>query len=204
MTIGEYAQMINGEGWLSNKANKLICDLKVIPVENYSHKDLYQLPVKPSPNLPNMSAVYLYPSLCLFEGTIVSVGRGTDKPFQQFGYPQLKGSTHVFTPVSIKGVSEEPLYKEQLCYGYDVSRYGEAYIKYTRQINLFWLINLYKRCESKEIFFNNYFNFLAGNETLKKQLTEGMSEEEIRKTWEPGLKKFKEIRKKYLLYEDFE
>lgn len=197
MTIGEYAQMLNGEGWL---AGGVKCNLKVIPVENYSHRDLYQLPVKPSPNLPNMSSVYLYPSLCLFEGTMVSVGRGTDKPFQQFGYPQLKGSTHVFTPVSIKGMSEEPLYKEQLCYGYDVSRYGEVYIKYTRQLHLFWLINLYKRCESKEKFFNDYFDFLAGNETLRKQIISGMEEEEIRKTWQEGLKKFKEIRKKYLLY----
>jgi len=201
MTIGEYAQMINGEGWLAKNAK---CDLTVIPVENYTHEDLYQLPVKPSPNLPNMSSVYLYPSLCLFEGTFVSVGRGTSKPFQQFGHPDLKGSDYFFTPLPVKGASENPLYNNQLCSGYDISNYGEMYVKYFRKIYLFWIQNLYKNCETKDKFFNNYFNSLAGNDVLKKQIIDGILEEDIRKTWEPELKKFKSIRKKYLLYKDFE
>ena len=201
MTIGEYAQMINGEGWLPNGVK---CDLTVIPVENYTHEDLYQLPVKPSPNLPTMSSVYLYPSLCLFEGTFVSVGRGTAKPFQQFGYPGLKGSEHFFTPIPMKGASENPMYNNQLCSGFDVSNYGEMYVKYFRKIYLFWIQNLYKNCETKDNFFNNYFNSIAGNEVLKKQIIDGVKEEDIRKSWDPGLQKFKLIRKKYLLYKDFE
>lgn len=201
MTIGEYARMVNGEKWL---ASGVQCKLTVVSVENYSHSDLYQLPVKPSPNLPNMSSVYMYPSLCLFEGTLVSVGRGTDKPFQQFGYPELKGDNHFFTPMPVKGASENPLYNNQLCIGYDVSVYGEMYVKYFRQVYLFWIINLYNTCTIKEKFFNNYFNSLAGNETLKKQIMEGKTEEEIRHSWEAGLVKFKERRKKYLIYQDFE
>lgn len=201
MTIGEYAKMINGEKWL---ANGVQCNLTVIPVENYSHIDLYQLPVKPSPNLPNMPSVYLYPSLCLFEGTIVSVGRGTDRPFQQFGYPALIGGNHMFTPQPVTGLSENPLYNGQACHGFDVSNYGEVYVKYYKKIYLYWILNLYKVCVMKDKFFNNYFNSLAGNETLQKQIIAGKTEEEIRSSWEPDLKKFKEIRKKYLLYPDFE
>ncbi|MBI3501273.1 MAG: DUF1343 domain-containing protein [Bacteroidetes bacterium] len=201
MTIGEYAKMINGEKWL---ANGVQCNLTVIPIENYSHNDLYQLPVKPSPNLPNMSSVYLYPSLCLFEGTMVSVGRGTDKPFQIFGYPEMKGTAFAFTPASIQNASENPPYKDKLCWGYDVSNYGEMYVKYYKRIYLFWILNLYNTSSLKEKFFNIYFNNLAGNETLKKQIIDGKTEEEIRASWELALKKFKEVRKKYLLYPDFE
>ncbi len=201
MTIGEYARMVNGEKWL---ANGVQCNLTVIPVENYSHVDLYQLPLKPSPNLPNMSSVYLYPSLCLFEGTLVSVGRGTDKPFQQFGYPQLVGGNAMFTPHPVKGASENPMYNGQPCHGFDVSNYGEIFVKYNKKIYLYWILNLYKTCPVKDKFFNNYFNNLAGNETLQKQIKEGKSEEDIRKSWEPGLSKFKTIRKKYLIYQDFE
>lgn len=201
MTIGEYARMINGEKWLANGGQ---CNLTVVPVKNYTHNDLYQLPVKPSPNLPNMSSVYMYPSLCLFEGTIVSVGRGTEKPFQQFGYPELVEGKHTFTPKPIKGASENPLYNGTLCHGFEVSGYGELYVKYYKKLYLFWIINLYKTSTVKDKFFNNYFNSLAGNETLKEQIIKGKSEEDIRSTWEPGLKKFKEIRKKYLIYPDFE
>jgi uncharacterized protein YbbC (DUF1343 family) len=201
MTIGEYAKMINGEKWL---ANGVQCNLTVIPVENYSHSDLYQLPVKPSPNLPNMSSVYLYPSLCLFEGTMVSVGRGTDKPFQIFGYPGMKGAKTSFIPKPIPGVSENPMYNGQTCNAFYESDYGEMYVKYYKKIYLFWILSTYKTCETKDKFFNNYFNSLAGNETLQKQIKAGKTEEEIRNSWEPGLKKFKEIRKKYLLYPDFE
>lgn len=201
MTIGEYARMINGEKWL---ANAVQCDLVVVPVKNYTHDDLYQIPVKPSPNLPNMPSIYMYPSMCLFEGTIVSVGRGTDKPFQQFGYPQLTGGNTMFTPKPVKGASENPMYNGQPCHGYDVSTYGEAYIKYSKKVYLFWIMNLYNTSTMKDKFFNSYFNFLAGNETLQKQIKEGKTEEEIRKSWEPELIKFKATRKKYLIYKDFE
>lgn len=201
MTIGEYAKMINGEKWLTNGEQ---CNLIIIPIENYSHVDLYQLPLKPSPNLPNMSSVYMYPSLCLFEGTIVSVGRGTDKPFQIFGYPGMKDGKTSFIPKPIAGASDNPMYNGQTCSAYYVGDYGEMYVKYYKKLYLFWILNLYKNCEAKEKFFNNYFNNLAGSETLKKQITDGKTEEEIRASWEPGLKKFKDIRKKYLLYADFE
>ena len=201
MTIGEYARMINGEKWL---ANGVQCKLNVISVENYTHNDLYQLPVKPSPNLPDMSSVYMYPSLCLFEGTIVSVGRGTDKPFQQFGYPQLTGGNAMFTPQPMIGASENPMYNGQSCHGFDVSNYGEVYVKYYKQIYLYWILHLYSTCPIKDKFFINYFNFLAGNETLQEQIKAGKTEDEIRKSWGPGLTKFKQIRKKYLLYQDFE
>jgi uncharacterized protein YbbC (DUF1343 family) len=201
MTIGEYARMINGEKWL---ANGVQCKLVVVPVEKYTHNDLYQLPIKPSPNLPNMSSVYMYPSLCLLEGTIVSVGRGTNKPFQQFGYPQLVGGNTKFSPQPVKGSSENPIYKGQLCNGYDVSSYGEAYVKYSKKVYLFWLMNLYSTSVIKNKFFTSYFNLLAGNDILQKQIVEGKSEDEIRRSWEPGLAKFKAIRKNYLIYKDFE
>jgi uncharacterized protein YbbC (DUF1343 family) len=201
MTIGEYGKMINGEKWL---AHGVQCKLEVITVEKYKHSDLYELPIRPSPNLPNMSSVYLYPSLCLFEGTIVSVGRGTDKPFQQFGYPDLPGGSIKFTPRPVKGASENPLYNGKECSGFDVSLLGISYTKYACQLNLFWIINLYKESKNKETFFNSFFTRLAGSEQLKKQITQDRSEIEIRATWAEGLKKFKEIRKKYLLYEDFE
>jgi len=201
MTIGEYARMINGEKWL---ANGVQCSLTVVPVTNYTHNDLYQIPIKPSPNLPNMSSIYMYPSMCLFEGTVVSVGRGTDKPFQQFGYPQLTGGNTTFTPHPVKGASENPMYNGQSCQGYDVFTYGEAYVKYSRKLYLYWILNLYSTSPVKEKFFTNYFNLLAGNEMLQKQIREGKTEEEIRKTWEPELQKFKAIRKQYLIYKDFE
>ncbi|MEW6468088.1 MAG: DUF1343 domain-containing protein [Bacteroidota bacterium] len=201
MTIGEYAQMINGEGWLANKAK---CELIVIKVKNYEHKDYYLLPVNPSPNLSAMSAVYLYPSLCLFEGTIVSVGRGTDKPFRQFGYPGMPGTKYTFTPQSIKGASENPPYKGQVCHGYDVSDYGEVFIKYSKQLYLFWIINAYKSCPDKDTFFTDYFLSLTGTAKLRQQIIEGKSEAEIRKSWSGGLAQFKQVRKKYLLYKDFE
>ncbi len=200
MTIGEYAKMINGEKWLANGAQ---CNLTVIPIENYSHNDLYQLPLKPSPNLPNMTSIYLYPSLCLFEGTIVSVGRGTDRPFQIFGYPGMKDGKTVFIPKPNAG-SDNPMYNGKTCDAFFVGDYGEIYVKYYKKLYLFWILSVYKNCETKDKFFNNYFNNLAGNETLKKQITDGKTEDEIRASWQPALKKFKDIRKKYLLYTDFE
>lgn len=200
MTIGEYAQMINGEGWLKGNVK---CNLKVIPLVGYTHNDLYELPVKPSPNLPNMSAVYLYPSLGLFEGTIVSVGRGTDLPFQVIGHPTLEKYTYTFTPEPKTG-AVEPKYKGQLCKGYNLSDFGNEYMKDVKKIYLFWLIGTYQNTPDKTNFFDENFNYHAGNATLQKQIKDGLSEEEIRKTWQDGLIKFKIIRKKYLLYKDFE
>ncbi len=200
MTIGEYANMINGEGWLYAGRK---CMLTVIPLQGYAHSDFYQLPVKPSPNLPNMTAIYLYPSLCLFEGTVVSVGRGTDKPFLSFGYPKMKEGGYTFTPKSMTGATNPP-YKGELCRGFDVADFGDIYVKNLGKLYLFWLIETYKSSDDKAHFFTDYFNKLAGTATLKEQIIAGKTEEEIRKSWQPGLKTFKAIRKKYLLYKDFE
>lgn len=199
MTIGEYAMMVNGEGWLNNN---ITCDLEVIRVDNYHHKFFYNLPIKPSPNLPNMSSVYLYPSLCLFEGTPISIGRGTDMPFQVVGHPDLKAEFS-FIPKSNEG-AKNPKLKGEKCYGYNLSTYGELYMKGAAQLNLFWLIDVYKRYKNKNDFFKSSFNKLAGTTKLKQQLINNVSEKEIRKSWQIGLKKFKQLRKKYLLYPDFE
>jgi len=201
MTIGEYAQMINEEKWLSNG---LKCKLHIIKIEGYTHRDFYQLPIKPSPNLTEMSAVYLYPSLCFFEGTIVSVGRGTDKPFQQIGHPNFKNMPHQFVPKSTVG-SKSPLYMGQTCYGYNLSEYGKQFIYNNHYaLDIQWLIKCYDAAPDKTNFFNNFFNHLSGNDILKKQIIEGVPEDEIRKSWQKDLQEFKKIRKKYLLYEDFE
>jgi uncharacterized protein YbbC (DUF1343 family) len=200
MTIGEYAEMINGEGWLGKG---LKCNLKVIPLKGYSHADLYQLPVPPSPNLPTMTAVYLYPSLCLFEGTVISVGRGTDHPFEVIGHPRLRGATFSFTPQSRQGASA-PLYKGQKCQGYDLREFGQIFIVNYRKLYLFWLAGTYKSFPDKSLFFNNYFRSLSGTDSLEEQIKKGIDEESIRASWQDGLCKFKLIRKKYLLYPDFE
>jgi uncharacterized protein YbbC (DUF1343 family) len=199
MTIGEYAKMINGEGWLQNGEQ---CDLTVIPLVGYSHKDLYELPVRPSPNLPNMTSVYLYPSLGLFEGTVVSVGRGTDLPFQVIGHPTLEHTNYNFTPES-KPVSKEPKYKGQECHGYNLVDFGSQYMKNLKKLYLFWLIGTYKATPDKEHFFDDNFNYHAGNATLQQQIKEGKTEEQIRQSWQPGISAFKLVRKKYLLYTDF-
>lgn len=201
MTIGEYAKMVNTEGWLKNGVKASVL---VVPVEGYSHEDLYQLPVKPSPNLPNMTSVYLYPSLCFFEGTIVSVGRGTDYPFQIIGYPNMPSGTMDFTPRSIEGAAKNPPYKGEKCKGFDLREFGDIYIKNLGQLYLFWLIEAYKEAPKKDEFFNNYFNSLAGNSKLKQQIIDGTPEDEIRKSWQPELGEFRKLRKKYLLYKDFE
>lgn len=200
MTIGEYAQMINGEGWLKDGIK---CDLKVIALQGYTHNDLYELPVKPSPNLPNMASVYLYPTLGLFEGTSISVGRGTDLPFQVIGSPSLKNANYTFTPQARVGAME-PKYKGELCHGYNLVDFGNEYMKSAQKIYLFWLIGTYNNSPDKAAFFDENFNYHAGNATLQKQIKEGMSEDDIRKTWQSGIFKFKFIRKKYLLYKDFE
>lgn len=200
MTIGEYAQMVNGEGWLENG---LKCNLKIIPVDNYTHRDLYELPLKPSPNLPNKYAVYLYPSLCLFEGTVVSVGRGTELPFQVIGHPEFLAGSYTFTPRSMQGATKPP-YMDTPCYGMNLMDYAGNMKQNPAQLNLFWLMTFHQQLSGKTRFFNNFFDKLAGNAELRKQIEQEMTEEEIRASWQPGLAKFKETRKKYLLYQDFE
>ena len=200
LTIGEYAQMINGELWLTVGGK---CNLKVITLINYTHSDFYELPVRPSPNLPNMASVYLYPSLGLFEGTIVSVGRGTDLPFQIIGHPSLQKTNYKFTAKPMSGAME-PKYNGQVCNGYNLFNFGSEYMKNTKKIYLYWLINTYKNTPDNTSFFDENFNYHAGNATLQKQIKEKVEEEVIRKSWQPGIESFKIARKKYLLYKDFE
>lgn len=205
MTVGEFAQMINGEGWL---ANKVKCKLKIIKVANYGHDMMYTLPVKPSPNLNTQQSILLYPSLCLFEGTIISQGRGTYFPFAVLGAPLLKGKYKFnFTPVGIKGMAETPLHKDQICYGLDLREYDMTNLIKQKKINIQWMIDLYNAYPDKARFFDRTqsnqmgdINKLAGVAAFKEQIMSGKSEAEIRKTWEPGLSQYKEMRKKYLLY----
>lgn len=194
MTVGEYTQMINGETWL---ANGVKCDLEVIKMQNYSHSTEYELPIKPSPNLANMQAILLYPSLCLFEGTPISVGRGTEKPFQWIGSPKLK-SDFMFVPKSMEG-AKEPLLKGETCYGLDLSA-----VNVKKELDLSYLISFYNQYPDKEHFFEKFFNTLVGNAKLQEQIKQGKTEEEIKATWQKGLLEFKAKRKKYLLYQDFE
>lgn len=199
MTTGEYARMLNGEKWLSRG---LQCKLTVIPCLQYTHHTFYELPVRPSPNLPNMASIYLYPSICLFEGTPLSLGRGTDKPFQVFGSPLFPKDLYSFTPRSVPGAKAPPL-KDQLCYGYDLSGDAKSVLQQTgNRLQLKWVIQAYQLYPQKDQFFTPFFNKLAGNSTLMQQIKEGKSEQEIRQSWEPALSRFKETRKKYLLYED--
>jgi uncharacterized protein YbbC (DUF1343 family) len=205
MTIGEFAQMVNGEGWLPNK---LKCNITVIKLKNYAHNMDYTLPVHPSPNLNTQQSVLLYPSLCLFEGTIISQGRGTHMPFTVLGSPALKGKYDFsFTPVSIKGMSETPLHQNNACYGLDLRNYDISSYRKKGQINIKWMIELYKAYPEKDKFFDRSFSrqmgnidYLSGTKKFKEQIISGASEEEIRKSWEPGLSNYKKMRKKYLLY----
>ncbi len=191
MTIGEYAQMINGEGWL---ANAVKCDLTVIRNLNYTHTTSYDLPVRPSPNLSNSQAVALYPSLCLLEPTVISVGRGTDAQFQLYGHPLLPKTTFQFTPAPNFG-SKSPKHDGQICYGVDLS-----YAPRPKQIELKWLIDAYSLFPDKDQFFLKGFERISGVSSLRKQIEAGQSEFEIRASWNSKLEQFKEIRKKYLLY----
>lgn len=193
MTIGEYAKMINGEKWL---ANGVQCDLSVISCENYSRLMSYSLPVSPSPNLPNDKAINLYASLCFFEGTNVSSGRGTDLQFQVYGSPFLKNMPYQFTPKPNAG-AKDPMNNGKLCYGENLSKEN----KVTR-LELKWLLKAYKNSTNKEKFFNNFFIKIAGTDALKSQIVAGKSEDEIRKTWEAGLEKFKVTRNAYLIYQN--
>jgi uncharacterized protein YbbC (DUF1343 family) len=191
MTIGEYAQMINGEGWLNNQIK---CQLKVIKLKNYTHKTNYELPLRPSPNLPNSQAIALYPSLCLLEPTVISVGRGTEMQFQIFGHPNLPKSKFNFTPKSNFG-AKYPKLENKICYGVDLRKYNM-----TNKIELKWIIDSYSNFPEPKSFFKEGFYRIAGTKKLKTQIEEGLSEKEIRRTWEEGLINFKKIRLKYLLY----
>ena len=196
MTIGEYGLMVNGEGWLKDGIR---CDLTVVPVPGYDRNAIYELPVKPSPNLPNWESVYLYPSLCFFEGTIVSVGRGTDKPFQVFGHPELRGD-YSFTPQSSEGASK-PMFEGEKCRGLDLTEFAHDYAVNPAQLQLEWLIDAYRQLSDKNyLFFTKYFNLLAGDAILKQQIENKKSAEEIRASWVDDLKAFKIIRESYLLY----
>lgn len=206
MTVGEFAQMINGEGWIPGKKQ---CRLNIIPVKNYRHNMEYVLPVKPSPNLNTQQSILLYPSTCLFEGVALNHGRGTYFPFTVLGAPSLKGKYDFsFTPVSIPGMSETPLYMNEVCYGLDLRNYDVSLLRKSRQINIQWMMELYKAFPAKEKFFDRSqsaqmgnIDGLVGNADFKEQIKRGVSEQEIRAGWEPGLSKYKEMRKKYLLYE---
>lgn len=199
LTLGEYANMINGEGWL---ANGVQCKVTVIQVENYEHGKPYILPIPPSPNLNTQQSILLYPSLCLFEGTVISQGRGTEFPFTVLGNPLLKEKySFSFTPVSIEGKSTNPPFKDTLCYGTDLRKYDTKIFKETGRINLSWLLEFYNNYPNKEKFFREKrFDRLAGGDALRKQIIEGKTEAEIQQSWEPGLSQYKEMRKKYLLY----
>lgn len=227
MTIGEYAKMILEEGWLSEKSMEeynqkvlaaiyppgaIYFGLNVIPCANYTHQSKYVLPVKPSPNLPEIQSIYWYPSTCFFEGTVLSEGRGTEKPFQIFGHPSLPKNLFRFTPTPREG-AKDPKLKGQVCYGWNVSgSTGEVLHQVDNRLQLKYLLQAYQLFPDKESFFlktksgntdDYFFNKLSGNATLMKQIKAGVSESEIRKSWQPALSKFKQIRKKYLLYPDF-
>ncbi len=205
LTVGEFAQMANGEGWLTNKVQ---CKLKIINVANYHHDMPYTLPVSPSPNLNTQQGVMLYPSTCLFEGTYLNHGRGTYFPFTVIGSPELqdKYSFH-YTPTGIKGMAESPLFMNQVCYGLDLRNYDVSLLRKKKQINLQWMMELYQASPHKEKFFDSRLSKemgvierLAGNAMFRQQIINGTPEAEIRASWEPGLNNYKETRKKYLLY----
>jgi uncharacterized protein YbbC (DUF1343 family) len=196
MTIGEYALMVAGEKWIT-EPDKL--DLQVIPLKNWSHNTIVKLKTKPSPNLPNWQSVFLYPSLCFFEGTEMSIGRGTEYPFQIFGHPNYLIGSYTFTPESTQGATN-PKYKNQKCFGANLADVPNQYNSLPQQLNLFWLINSYKVMNDSSDFFNNYFVKLAGTDELQKQIENGLTEVEIRKSWQPKLDDFRKTRSKYLLY----
>ncbi|MBP9993689.1 MAG: DUF1343 domain-containing protein [bacterium] len=195
LTIGEYAEMVNGEGWLDDGVR---CDLTVIPMGRYVRNAIYRLPVRPSPNLPNWQSVYLYPSLCLFEGTGVSVGRGTETPFQIYGHPQMTGS-HTFTPRTAPG-HNAPLHADTECHGECLTDYADNFENNKQRIQLQWIIDARKQLEDDDKFFNNYFERLAGVTSLREMINNGLSEKEIRDSWQEGIGKYLKIREKYLIY----
>ncbi|MGV6943809.1 exo-beta-N-acetylmuramidase NamZ family protein [Sphingobacterium kyonggiense] len=205
LTVAEFAQMVNGEGWL---ADNLKCKLSIVKNANYKHDMLYKLPVNPSPNLNTPESILLYPSTCLFEGVSLNHGRGTNYPFTRVGGPMYKGIySFSFTPVSMPGRAEDPLYQDQVCYGLDLMKTDFNKLVKSKKINLQWMIELYAKHPNKAKFFDRSshrqignIDFLVGVSEFKEQIKKGMTEEQIRKTWEPGLSKYKTMRKKYLLY----
>jgi uncharacterized protein YbbC (DUF1343 family) len=205
MTIAEFAQMINGEGWLPEKK---VCKLKIIKMLNYDHEMPYTLPVKPSPNLNTQQSIMLYPTLCLYEGTSVSQGRGTYFPFSVLGSPVLKEKyPFSFTPVGIKGMAETPLHKDVVCYGLDLREYDINNLRTSKRINLQWMIDLYKAFPDKTQFFDRNvskqimnIDILAGVSAFKQQIIEGKTMKEIQDSWEPQLSNYKAMRLKYLIY----
>ena len=205
LTLGEYAQMLNGEGWLKDKVK---CKITVIKNAAYTHNMPYVLPVKPSPNLNTAQSILLYPSLCLFEGIYLNLGRGTQFPFTVLGAPYLKGIYNFsFKPTGIKGMAETPMFKDENCYGIDLRNYDTSIFRKTKQINISWVMELYKASPKKADFFNNKLSNqmlpiekLVGVGNFRQQIIDGKSEKEIRASWEPGLSKYKQMRKKYLLY----
>ncbi len=197
MTIGEYAKMVNGEGWLKGGVS---CDLSVLPIENYNHRTSWFPEAKPSPNLPTANSILLYPSLCFFEGTVISVGRGTSTPFEVYGHPGLQGYSYSFTPEAIKGMDSKPMYKGKICYGENLNQYYSEHTADKGKINLSWLIRAYTGLGSKPDFFNPYFDQLAGTATLQQQIMKGMKAEDIRNSWKAGIEAFNKIRERYLLY----
>lgn len=197
MTLGELAQMINGEGWLSGAAK---CKLTVIPCQGYTHQTLYNLPVAPSPNLPNMRSVYLYPSTCYFEATDVSLGRGTSLPFQQFGHPDMTGYSHTFTPRSMPGAKQPPQMGKK-CQGIDLSSIDLDTIR-QRGIDLSYLINAYRNLNTGDRFFTTFFEKLIGVEYVRQMIQKGCSADEIKAMWKDDVAQFKQQRKPYLLYQE--
>jgi uncharacterized protein YbbC (DUF1343 family) len=205
LTVGEFAQMANGEGWLTNKVK---CKLRIIKVANYNHDMPYTLPVSPSPNLNTQQSIMLYPSTCMFEGTYLNHGRGTYFPFTVIGSPELKDKfPFSYTPTGIKGMAETPLFMNQVCYGLDLRNYDVALLRKKKQINLQWIMELYKASPNKEKFFDSKLSKemgvierLVGSALFRQQIIDGTPEKEIRLSWEPGLSGYKVMRKKYLLY----
>lgn len=206
LTVAEFAQMVNGEGWLKDQVK---CKLRIVKVANYTHNMPYTLPVSPSPNLNTQQSILLYPSTCLFEGVYLNHGRGTYFPFTVLGSPELKGKyTFSYTPTGIKGMAETPLFMNQVCYGLDLRNYDVQQLRKTKQLNLQWMMELYKASPHKEKFFNSSLSNqmgvierLTGSGLFRQQIIDGKSEQEIRASWEPGLSVYKEMRKKYLLYQ---
>lgn len=198
MTMGEYALMINGEKWLKNQVQ---CSLRVIPMTAYDHRMSYSLPVPPSPNLQTDNAILLYPSLCLFEGTVVSVGRGTTQPFECMGFPENETGNFTFTPISLKGIAVHPPYENKRCKGWNLKEQGKNVFE-AKKLNLQYLIMMYQSYPAKNKFFSSFFDKLSGDKNLREQIMSGKTEQEIRSSWEPALKQYKAMREKYLLYKD--
>jgi len=197
MTLGELARMVNGENLLPQKR---VCDLTVIKCKNYTHQTLYRLPIPPSPNLPNMTAVYLYPSLCYFEATPVSLGRGTDFPFQIYGHPDLKGYCFTFTPLSMPAAKDPPQ-KDKLCHGVNLSALSDEEIR-KKGIDLSYLIDAYRNLNIGDRFFTPFFEKLIGVDYVRKMIEQGKSADEIKAMWKDDVAKFKLQRKPYLLYDE--